>query len=232
VLELLKSNFILVLYGITLVLSVWRLPKYFDSNLKFLPIIIGYIFCTEILGYLVSVYDDFSFIPSNENYSSYTLVIYNIYDLFFFTFFYYVYWKTITSKKIKQTIKYGGILFLISFVTNILFKNMLTNEMWYAYIIGGLILIIAILAYLSSVLFKPNITRHSTNLLFWISIGLLVFHLGYVPITLIKNAGLNLRLEHYHLLKNIQLVLILFTYSCFIIGFLKMHRMKPIEEEK
>lgn len=227
-LEILKSNLFLPLYAITWIFSIIRLPKYFESTLKYFPIIIGYTLFTEILGALIYNIEDFTFF-SEDKYSSYTLLIYNLYDLIFFPFFYHVYWKSISSNKVKKVIKYGGILFMLAIIINSFIANPLKYELWYAYVVGALLLIFSTLAYLNCVRWKSTFSGLSTNLLVWVSIGLLIFHLGYLPITIFKNVHLELTTQDYANVRKIHVGLIFIMYSCFLIGFMRMRRFKPME---
>ena len=230
-LHTLKENFYLILYGITWILSIIKLPKYFDSFLKYLPIIIGYTLCTEMLGVIIYNFEDFSFFTLAK-YSYYNVILYNIYDLVFFLFFFYVYWSAISNTKIKSFIKFGALLFILSFLLNAITTNPLKNEMWYAYIIGAIVLIISILAYLNYLRVNEKTLPISSNLLFWISLGLLIFHVVYLPITIIKNIGLELKMEDFSNLKHTQLFTITVMYSCFILGFILMRRIRPPEDNK
>lgn len=227
-LQTLKENFYLILYGITWILSIIKLPKYFDSFLKYLPIIIGYTLCTEVLGVLIYNFEDFSFFTLAK-YSYYNVILYNIYDLVFFPFFFYVYWSAISNNRIKSAIKFGALLFILSFFLNAITTDPLKNEMWYAYIIGATVLIISILAYLNYLRINEQTSLISSNLLFWISIGLLIFHVVYLPITIIKNIGLELKMEDFSYLKHIQLFTITVMYSCIILGFFLMRRIRSEE---
>lgn len=224
-LEILKSNLFLPLYAITWVFSIIRLPKYFDSTLKYLPIIIGYTLFTEILGALVYNIEDFTFF-SEEKYSSYTLLIYNLYDLIFFPFFLYVYWKSISNNKTKEVIKYGGMLFILTIIINSFIANPMKYELWYAYLVGALLIIFSTLTYLNSLLSKATFSDLSKNLLVWVSIGLLIFHLGYLPITIFKNAHLELTTQDFANVRKILVGLIFIMYGCFFFGFMRMKRFK------
>jgi len=225
VLEILKNNFVLALYAITWIFSIIKLPKYFDSTLKYLPIIIGYTLFNEILGALIYNIEDFTLF-SEEEYSSYTLFIYNIYDLIFFSFFFYIYWKSIANNGAKTKIKNGALLFILSLVVNAIIVNPMKYELWYAYVIGSIFLIISSILYLKSLKLKSGSVGISTNLLFWISIGLLIFHVGYMPITIYKNSNLNITVDDYANVKIVHIALIVIMYTCFIIGFLRMKRFK------
>lgn len=216
----------MLLYGLTWILSIIKLPKYFDTYLKFIPIIIGYTLFNEILGALVYNIEDFTFF-TEAKYSFYTLFIYNLYDLIFFPFFLYVYWKSVPNEITKNVIGLGAILFVLVLVINSLFVNPFKHELWYAYVVGSVVLIGSILAYLYSLRLNSSTSKIFGNLLFWISIGLLIFHLGYMPITIFKNSYPDLTPRDFTGIKKFHIGLIVFMYTSFIIGFLKMRRFKP-----
>ena len=65
-LEFLRDNLSLILYGVALALSVFRYGKYFDSILKYFPILIGYTLLTEILGMLIKRKEEFVIIFSQR----------------------------------------------------------------------------------------------------------------------------------------------------------------------
>lgn len=228
-LEVLKINYFLPFYAIAWILSIIKLPKYYDSFLKYLPIIIGYTLFTELLGVLIYNFDDFTFF-SVSKYSNYNIILYNIYDLIFFPFFYYIYWHSIKNNRIKKIIKFGAFIYFLSMLVNSFFFSPLLNEMWYAYTLGAVVLIISTITYLNALRFESKIFPISTNLLFWLSVGLLIFHIVYLPMTIIKNVDSNLTIEDYSYLRNIQFYFIIAMYICFIIGFLLMRRIRPQEK--
>ncbi|MRI02145.1 hypothetical protein GH721_16490 [Kriegella sp. EG-1] len=224
--DILKSNFFIALYAISWVLSVLKLPMYYDSTLKYFPIIIGYTLCTEILGALIYYVPDFTLFSEVE-YASYTVLIYNIYDLIFFTYFFFVYKKSIKKVNIKKMIKYGTWIFLICFIINALIINPMLLELWYAYVTGSVLLIFSSIAYLLQLFQQNGIKENSLNILFWISIGLIIFHLGYTPITIIKNLNIKtITGNEYTILRTTHISLIILMYASFIIGFTKMKRYR------
>jgi len=80
----------MIIYVDTLFISLTTYEKYYNTALKYFPIIIAYTFFNEELGYLVRTYDEISFFQ-NIKYSNFNDVIYNIYAIIFFCFFYFVY---------------------------------------------------------------------------------------------------------------------------------------------
>lgn len=201
-----------------MVLSLVRYRFYYDSVLKYFPILIGYTLLSEILGILIRDFDNFQIVSLEEyNYANY--FIYNIYDIVFFFYFYFLYWRIISNSKYKNIIKYGAILYLISTIINPFFQNILIFPQIYGSTIGSLILIICILLYFREV---KSFKKKKSNLVIWISIGLFVFNL-FFPLILLAGRydydlykKFNFQQFHYFL--------ILAMYSCFIIGFLRMKR--------
>ncbi len=59
ILGFLKNYGFILLYGVALLISIMRYRNFFDSILRYFPIIIGYTFLTEILG---------GYIRANENF--------------------------------------------------------------------------------------------------------------------------------------------------------------------
>ena len=76
--EFLKENYFLALYAIALILSIIRYKGYFDSLLKYLPMIIAYTLISEILGLVIREYDDIQIVYL-EGYSFYNILIFNIF---------------------------------------------------------------------------------------------------------------------------------------------------------
>lgn len=225
--ELLKSDYYLLFYACALLFSLMNYKKYFDTVLKFLPIIIVYTFLSEILGVLIRDYKDFELI-FKEGYSSYNQVIFNIYYLVFFLYFYFVYFRTIKNSSFKKNLHFGSLVFIAAMVINSFFQNALVMPLIYGHSIGSVVLIYCIINYFLELKSKTR-KLLSQNLLFWVSLGLLIFYFVYPFVLFIGffdyelYQKLNLRRVHH--------ISISLMYSCFIIGFIKMKRMKPVREE-
>src|SRR5665811_588980 len=110
-------NAYIPIYGITLLVSLYRYPKYYDSKLNYLPILFIYTFLNELLGKLITNYEEFSLV-SSDTYSDYNWLIFNIYTIVFYLYFYYIFWCYVESKRRKRIIFYGAILFLTVTITN------------------------------------------------------------------------------------------------------------------
>lgn len=213
--EFLKNNYFIVLYAVALMFSMFRYRYYFDSALKYFPIIIAYTLLSEVLGLLIRDVEEFQIIYV-KGYSYYNQLIFNIFDVIFFLYFFYVYRKATNNPKVKKFIGIGAIVFVIVSTINPFVQDMMLFPQMYTIIAGSLIIIGCALNYLVQKR-KLEDLRQKSNLLWFISIGLLVFYLFYPVIMAIG-------VLDYQLFEKLQLIevlrmLIAIMYSCFIIGF-------------
>lgn len=214
------QNSFLPIYGITLVFAMIRYHRYFDTSLKYFPVLILYTLLNELLGVLVGKYDYFSF-AFNNLYNEVNIIIYNIYDIVFFLYFYYLFWCYISKLVYRNLIKYAAMVFLIAVVINIFSQSFLLVHQQLTYFIGSIILIGCIIMYLQQISKNLNTKPLRKDILYWISIGLLVFHLGYIPIKIFRYYYLLEGQENPNI-RRIHLFLVLIMYTCFIIGFIRM----------
>lgn len=220
------ENAYVPLYGITFLLSVYRYPKYFDTYLKYLPIIFIYTFLNELLGGFIKNYPEYRFFGSDAL-AFYNMVIYNIYNVIFYLYFFFIYKFYLDNKKIRKGIQYASIAFLIVATINPFFEDFVTSSQTATYTVGGLIILVCTALYFKQVFTTKNEIPWKNDLLFWISSGLFIFFSGYLPIKLLRfYHSTNSIIESTHL-RLIHLSLIVTMYLLIIIGFLKMRRRLP-----
>ncbi len=217
ILNVFWEHFYVPLYLLTWLISVYRYRRYFDTALKYLPMLIVYTFFTELLGVLIKYNYEFQFF-SEERYSWHNVIIYNIYQLIFFLFFFHAYAKIVTGNRIKTWIKYGSYLCIIAYIANSLLKNPLHKQLTYAHIIGSILLIAIIVVYFRQKRVEKNPYPQWRNLMFWISLGLFGFYALFPIILIVGNIKLDIYTQFYF--RYILLGSIVFMYASFIIGFL------------
>lgn len=227
-LQYILDNYFILLYFIALVLSVIKYRLYYDTVLKYLPIILGYVLMSEILGAIVRDIDDIQLVYIPEYYN-YNTIIFNIFDIVFFLYFFYVFYQLSDKPINKIIIKYGSIVFLISCTVNLFYQDFYTQPQNYAIIVGAIILIFACLTYLYKIFTEEQKFVPRRNLLFWISIGLLFFY-TYYPISMYI-LSFNYDLYSMYNITKYHYACISVLYSCFIIGFISMRRLRlPIKQ--
>jgi len=216
-----SKNYFMIGYALALIVSLATYKKYFDTALKYFPIIIAYTFLNELLGFLVKEYDEISFFQ-NLRYSNINEIIYNIYAIIFFLFFFYVYWELIDNSKYKKWIIVTSVLTLLAYAISTFFQNPIETNLFYATAIGSWSLIFCIILYFKDKANKNIKLYQPFNLMFWISVALLIFYSTFPIIYIIGYTAYELW-EKYDLIILLR-VLIVVMYSLFIIGFIKGRR--------
>lgn len=216
-LEVLQNQYFILFYGIALFYSIIKYKYYFDSILRYFPILIGYTLLTELLGLIIREFDSFQLVYI-EGYSYYNQLIFNIFDIIFFLYFFFVFRKALHNSNTKRAIFISTFIYLLVAIINPFLQDILMFPQIWAIIIGSIILVFCCVNYLVEVK-KAIQDNKRINLLFWICIGLLVFNIAY-PIIM------SIGVLNYELYEQLQLhiflrALIATMYGFFIIGFVK-----------
>lgn len=220
--NILKDNYFLIVYGVALLVSIIKYRIYFDTVLKYLPILICYTFLNELLGALVKSNVSFSFFK-DVNHSSINEVIYNIYAIVFFAFFYHVYWKIITKKEYKKKVLIAVVISFLSYLISSYFQNPIETNLFYATAVSSWVLIFCILLYFKDKRINKENIIQPKNLMFWVSLSLLVFYSIFPFLYLIGYLDYE-TWEKYRLLTVVR-ILIIAMYSILTFGFLKSARL-------
>jgi hypothetical protein len=220
-LDIFLENSFILFYVVALIVALIKYPNYFDTPLKYYPILLIYTFINELLGYLIKI--DFGFNPIfSEKFLENNVVFYNVYNFIFFLFFLYVFRSFIISELHKKIVLILAFGFILVSIANLFSQNFLLTSQVYAYSFGGLSLIYSIIIYLreNSGILRRKIAKLS--LLFWIGIGLLIFHLGYIPIKIYYSFSNFADIELYYNIRRIHLSLVGLMYCFIIYGFIQM----------
>lgn len=216
-----------ILYALTFAFAVVKYPKYYDSVLKYFPIIIAYTLLTEILGWYILTYEDFQLIYLDQinKYELNNAIVYNIFDIIFYLYFFHLYRHVMKKAKHKLVIRYGAILFIIISIINPFLQDFRLYPQLYAIIAGSSILVSCGVLYIRQCSENDDNNLKYSNILFWISIGLLSFHPFY-PV--LMSIGTKINEFYVPAFNTIHNLLIIIMYACFIIGFLRMRRFKVV----
>jgi len=191
--------------------------KYKHTHLKYFLFLLWYITITEFIGWYASEYDVLVYF--DENGVDYNHWLYNQLYFIFFNVVLMIYLKSIKNSKQKKWIKFFILSYIIISIINWLFIQSFAFEMSeLPYVVGSIFLIITIIFYLIQLLKSDSIIIFHKALLFWISIGLLVFHAGTIPFSLEYNDYSLLPFIHNLFL--IIYILALIMYLTFTFGFI------------
>ncbi len=215
----------LPLYGIVIILAIWRYPRYFDTPLRYFPILLAYTFLNEVLGWFIKHYDDISLILV-EFFRNNNWLIFNIYNIIYFLYFFYVFWKYIRRKKFKNFIVLASIIFLIMTILNPFYQSFMVETQLYAYITGALLLISIMLLYFLDLHSEYGFWFLRRDLLSWAGMGMIIFYTGYIPIKILRYYEATEGFNGEPYVRRIHLLLILMMYGCIAVGFLKMRRRR------
>jgi len=211
--EFISKHYFLVIYGITWFFSVANYKKYFDTVLKYFPILIAYTFLNELLGTLVLL-EEFALFAK---YSAKNALVYNIYSIIFFPYFFFVYWKLIENSYYKNWIKYLALTTILSVLINSSFTNPLIEPLYFTIVYASIILVICITFHALDKKNKGSWNFEKYNLIRWISTGLIVFYTIFPIIFLINFFNKYLWIKYN--LGAFQKILIVIMYVLFCIGF-------------
>ena len=193
--------------------------KYRHTVLKYFLILLWYITLTEFSGWYISANRIESLLFFDQNGTLYNLWMYNLLRIFTFSTIFYIYMKSINTKKYKQLIKIFLITYLILVVINWSFIQSFVFEMSeIPKVIGSLFVTITVIFYFIELLKSEKIITFHRELLFWISVGILLYHSGTIPFTLKWNGYM--LIPGIHKLFLINTILALTMYLTFTFGFI------------
>lgn len=191
--------------------------KYRHTVLKYFLILLWYITITEFCGYYFRKYKFLVHI-SNDG-VVYNLWLYNLLEIVTFGILYYIFFKSLKTTIYKLWTKILAIGFVLLTIVNWGFlQNFILEWSEFPNIYGSLTLIIIVLFYFIELLRSDKIILFHRNLLFWISVGLLLFYAGTLPFA-IKVNGYAL-IPGIHGLFLIIYILAIFMYLTFTFGFI------------
>lgn len=219
--DILKNSYFIIIYGVTWVIAIATYKKNYNTAIKYFPLIITYTLLNELLGILVRYTDYFSFFTQKE-YANANDIVYNIYDLLFFGFFYFAYWKLVKSEKAKKWILFGSTIALLSYIISAFFQNPILISLFYANAISCWILLSFAILHLNQLRLNWDWKIQRYNLMFWISIGLAIFHF-FFPFIFVTGY-LYYDIWTTYQLQSILRVLIIIMYGIFCCGFIMCRR--------
>ncbi len=144
--------------------------------------------------------------------------LYNIYYVIYFCLYFVIFKKYLLNNKYKITVSVFIYTYLVSLIINGFYQNYITDLQIVPYILASCFLIIIIIMYYIEILQSHKVLNIKKNLLFWISIGLLIHSVGSIPFRILRNYYENLTDGDISFLTTVILTITMNT--CFIIGFI------------
>lgn len=184
--------------------------KYKHTFLKYFLIVLWYTAVNEFIGsfmrFVLEVYN---------------VIIYNIFHLVNFLFLFLLYRNYVKNRTHKKWIVLFMSLYVISFFINLIFENYLFRIQTVPFFIAAVGVIVSILFYFSQVLNTNEVLFVRQNLLFWISVGYLLYLSGSLPIRVIRNYFIeDYSSETLKYILDASGLLSIVMNICFILGFI------------
>jgi len=205
--EFLRSYivYLALLSGIVGLFSLNKLP---GKKAKFLVVLIWFSVLIEIVGYYFTQWTG--------------LLNYYVYNFYMFVSF-SAYILLIRSILLNRSYRFAGYLFLILFIVSFFlniwyFKENVNHSFIYSFAIGVLLVMILSCLYLVEIFNSDKILNFKKSVFFWYILGILVFHVPFLPFMLAINWFLIRQDESIFSL--VLFILNFLAHSCFIIGFI------------
>jgi hypothetical protein len=199
-----RAFIILIVISLTLFVAVFQFNKFKTSPIKYVVYFIGYVFISETIAN--------SYLSNGMS----TVIINNVYSIaytFFNLFFYSILIKNNRAKKIGNIMMF---IFSIGLLINQLFFQEFEHKLQtYTFILGLFLVTILVFIYLSEIMNSDKIFKLTNTSEFWISIGIIIFNFGFIPVLVVAEL---IRWEGIY--NYILLFVNVIMYSCFITGFI------------
>lgn len=197
--------YLALLSGTIGLFSIRKLP---NNKAKSILIIIWLAFLVEFIGI------NFSKWTGKINY-----LIFNGY--IFISFFYYLLLlKTLLVKKNNQKVGFSAIiLFTVFYLINFfLFQHDIDKTFTNSFTIGVFLILVLSCLYLIEIFNTEKVLNFKKSIYFWFILGILLFHVPFLPFMLAIDWFLIERVESIY--SFVLFFLNLLMHSCFIIGFI------------
>ncbi len=203
---------LLYLELLSAIIGTFMLFKYKHTFLKYFLILLWYTVLNEFLGSYIIEYQQKQTLELNNQ------IIYNIYEVVNFVVLLVIYRYYVHSKIFKKWILFFIMSYLIFVITNGIIHNLTTEGQNIPFIVGSFYLIISITYYFIEILNSEKVLYVQKTLLFWISVGLFLFHIGSIPFKIVENYYA--KTSDFKNMFYAKFILIAILYICYIIGFI------------
>jgi hypothetical protein len=187
-----------VMEGVAAVTAFIYMKKWKDTYWKWFPWYLLFIVIGEITGSYFTAYKMYVAV--------FDLCMYILIPVEFL-FFFWIFYKAFKAEKIRWLPIACALVYCVCLVTDVVFfRNTQFITFSFSYTVGNVLLLILILNFFLSLMNSESVLKFRQNILFWVSIGLLVYYLGSCPFYGLKNL---LVYKHY---KTLYLPYAMFVY--------------------
>lgn len=169
-------NFVLWFQVVAAIIGTIYYYKYKQTNfLKYFIFLLYYMAVNE-----------FAALYYSRNIKIQNSVFFNIAQIFEFSFFLILYQKTLVKSIYKKILVVFLVLYYLSIVFFCVVDNFIEDFFGISYIIGSFFTSIGIIFYLAEILNSDRVFHLFRSLLFWISIGMLMYYVPSIPFWIVR----------------------------------------------
>lgn len=165
---------------ITALVGLFYYRKYSGSYLKYFLYLLWLVILIEAVMSLLKI--NYSHLRNN--------FIYNVLTTLQYVYYFLLYYHTMKTRTYKKWVLAFMFVFVVSVLINFIWVQPLTVTAAfhsYTFTIGAILLIITIGLFLVEILNTEKVLYFQRYLLFWISIGLIIFYAGIIPYIIALN---------------------------------------------
>lgn len=208
-------TFVFFIVSLTVLISFFYYKKFKKSIFIYFFIHLYWLFIVELQYNINRVY----YLQVEEIRLFNFDIIYNINIIVSFIFYFIVYRELSNKPANKVIIKYliGFFIVFVIFNNTVLGQKIIDGYNTNNFIFGSIILFIILILFLIEIINNEKIIFNIQKyFIFWVSIGLLIFHIGMIPI-MISREYLYFNNIYMYILNSLNIVM----YVCYVIGMIK-----------
>lgn len=195
-----------ILYSIVLITGFINYSKIKNSlYLKLFLAFNAYSLLTEISGFIFGVMLKINTFPLFNTW--------NLVNHFFYLFFFLHLLKNTFKKNLIKFIIGSYALFTV--IVIVFYYDFVNKFLYLNTVIGSILIVIAVLIYFSELLQSDEILSIKESMFFWISLGVLLFNIGFIPVYIIAEF-----ISFGGIYNLVALFLNLLMVGCFVTGFI------------
>jgi len=216
------------------IFSIYYYKKQPSKPIKYLVLYLGFTILVETIGFYTFFIDEWVFLSFLKDTSfEKNFWLYNIYMIISFLFYALFFkWFLRNTKTIRFLDILSG-LFLITSISILIFSDVLFIKYSAITLISGTILVlISIFSYYLELINSDRILNLSKSVIFYISVGVLIFHLCLTPVFIFSSLLINKSTpENIIFYSSLLKVGNYILYSSFILGFIITAKSNSNKEE-
>jgi len=193
--------------AVTAIFATIYYNKYKATNLKYIVLLLWYIAINEYVGKYYTLYT-----------GCYNQGFYNVKQIVEITFYIKLYINTLKNVKSKNLLVCLLICYYLSIISSCFRASFIAEYFVNNYLLGASFIVIGIIMYFSEILKSDDIILINKKLLFWISVGLLIYYVPTIPFKVVTVYYQNSPTLPY--IFNISYALVFLLNSLFISGFI------------